>query len=134
MDWFEDYKARFEAVVVQGVRRQLLGAVKPVPVMPCKLQKQKIGRVLGDEIDTEEALAIDYYGYVKKSRGFKRLVQEVGENQKGKQVKMIEVPIVHFNSVRLEMLAKVALDVVADFGKFKKAVLDAREFNHNYKV
>lgn len=132
MEWFEQYKLEFETAVALGVKLQLLGSVKPVPVPAGKLQKRTIGQVLGVEIATQEVLAIDYYGYTKKSSGFWGLVRDVMEDQKGKQIKMVEAPLVHFNSIKLEVLAKIAPEVVPRFGDFKKAVLDAREFKHNY--
>lgn len=134
MEWFEHYKGEFEKVIAAGVSSGLLGTIKPVPVAPGKLQKCRIGRVLGEEIATSVAMVIDYYGYMKKSTGFLRLVKEIAEDQEGKQVKMIGATVVHFNSIRLEVVARVAPDIVPDFGRFKKAVLDAREFKHTYEA
>lgn len=136
---FNEYVKLFEQAVVGGVEKQVLGRVRPVPVTPGRLQKRKIRFALGDEIDTEFVLAIDYYGYIKKSRGLIKLIKEILEEQKGKQVKMIDVQLVHFNSIRLEVLARLVSvlclehsNIIADFGNFKKAILDAREFNHKY--
>jgi hypothetical protein len=134
MESFEKYKTLFEEAVAEGVYKGLLGSVKSVPVSPGKLSRRTIGTVLGEIIEVDTALVIDYYGYMKKSKGFNDLVGEVIESLSGRQVKMIEAPVVHFNAVRLEVLAKIAPDLVSGFGDFKKAVLDAREFNHNYKV
>jgi len=134
MDWFEKYKLDFEQAIVVGVSAGLLGSVKPVPVSPGKLQKCRIGRVLGETIAVSTIMVIDYYGYMKKSTGFLRLVKEIAEEQKGKQVKMVSSTVVHFNSIRLEVVARIAPNIVAGFGDFKKAILDAREFKHNYKA
>jgi len=134
MDWFESYKIAFEDAVRKGVENGVLGDDKPVPAHFGKLHKRKICKVMGLEIDTEVIMAIDYYGYMKKSRGFNSQVKEVMDNFKGSQVKLLDAKVVHFNSVRLEVLAKLAPELVTDFGDFKKAVLDAREFNHNYNV
>ena len=134
MDWFKEYTSEFETAVAAGVKSRVLGAVKPVPVAAGKLQKRRIGQVLGTEIATQEVLVIDYYGYMKKSSGFWDLVRDIMEDQKGKQLRIVEAPLVHFNSIKLEVLAKIAPGIVAAFGDFKKAVLDAREFNHSYKA
>jgi len=131
---FETYKVDFEAAIVGGVADGLLGKIKSVPVHHGKLHKRRIAQVMGDEMDTDLLIAIDYYGYMKRSRGFKNYVKEVMEKYKGSQVKLASATVVHFNSVRLEILAKIATNLVADFGDFKKAVLDAREFNHNYNI
>ena len=134
MESSNTYLLRFEEAVVKGIKSGLLGRRKMVPAYPGKLAKRKIGRTLGGEIDSEDVVVIDYYGYMKKSRGFSRMLDEVRGDNAGKQLKMIEAPTVHFNSVRLEVIAKIDADLVAGFGDFKKLVLDAREFNHNYRV
>jgi hypothetical protein len=134
MSWFDQYREDFEKAVVLGVRQGLLGKKKAVPVSAGKLAKRKIGAILGDQVRSEEIIVLDYYGYMKKSQGFQAMVREVIASLKGKQLKMVEAPVVHFNSIRLEILAKIAPDLVTKFAEFKKAVLDAREFNHNYKA
>jgi hypothetical protein len=134
MDSFEKYKFDFENAIRLGIENNILGVTKPVPAHIGKLHKRKICKVMGVEIATDVVMAIDYYGYMKKSRGFNSQVKEVMENYKGSQVKLLDAKVVHFNSVRLEVLAKLAPELVTQFGDFKKAVLDAREFNHNYNV
>lgn len=134
MDWFTVYRDEFEKALVRGVITEVLGSLKPVPILPGKLSRKRIGKTMGSRIETDEVVVIDYYGYMKKSRGFGTFVKEVQLDQKGKQVKMINAPIVHFNSIRLEVIAKISPELVQKFGDFKKAVLDAREFKHNYKI
>jgi hypothetical protein len=134
MDWFDSYAEKFEQAVALGVSSGVLGKTKSVPVHPGKLAKKKIGQVLGEQISVGSVVVIDYYGYMKKSYGFKLMVKEVIATLDGKQLKMVEAPVVHFNSIRLEVLAKIAPGLVAGFAEFKKAILDAREFNHNYKA
>jgi hypothetical protein len=134
MEWFADYLKRFEAAIAEGVRNGSFGSFKMVPVLPGKLSTRRIGKTLGLVIDTDDLLVIDFYGYLKKSRGFADLAKEVAFSMSGKQVKMVEAPVVHFNSVRLEVIARIDGDLVPDFGRFKKAVLDAREFQHNYSA
>jgi hypothetical protein len=133
MDFFNKYMKTFERAVVQGVRDGLLGTLRPVPVTPGRLSRKRIGKALGRDIDSELPVVIDYYGFMKKSKGFHLSAKEVTE-ETGKQVKTIEAPVVHFNSLRLEVLGKINPDLIQQFGDFKKAILDAREFKHNYKV
>lgn len=134
MDWFNRYKDKFEQAVVAGIQSGVLGIEKSVPILPGKLSRKRIGKILGEAVLTDEPIVIDYYGYMKKSNGFQTLVNSVIKEINGQQVKMISVPVVHFNSIRLEVMAKIAPELVQEFGNFKKAVLDAREFAHNYKA
>jgi hypothetical protein len=133
MDFFKPYLREFEKAVVQGILDGLLGAVRHIPVSPGRLSRKRIGKTLGKEVDSDVSLVIDYYGFMKKSRGFNLEAKEVVKST-GKQVKNIEAPIVHFNSLRLEVLGKINPELIQHFGDFKKAILDAREFQHNYKV
>jgi hypothetical protein len=135
MTWFEEYREDFEKALVIGMDRNLLGIRwKQVPVTQGRLSKRKIAKVLGKQINTGRVLVVDYYGYMKKSKGFSKMMKGVITSFKGKQLKTIEVPVVHFNSVRLEILAKIAPELIEDFSKFKKTILDARGFNHNYQA
>lgn len=134
MAWSDTYMIDFESAVITGIEQGVLGAKKMVPAYPGKLAKRRIGRTLGVEIRSDLIAVIDYYGYMKKSSGFFKQLKQIREEQVGKQLKMVEASTVHFNSVRLEVIAKIAPNLVEGFGDFKKAVLDAREFNHNYKI
>lgn len=134
MAWFKDYRDSFEEVVIEGVRLGMLGMEKSIPITPGKLSRKQIGRVMGSEIATDKSVVIDYYGYMKKSRGFNLAVAAAVRTFSGKQVKMVNTTVVHFNSIRLEIIAKIAPSLVANFGNFKKTILDVRQFKHDYKV
>ena len=90
MAWFNDYTEKFERAVDLGVVQGMLGKVKAVPVHPGKLAKKKIGQVLGEQIEVGNVVVIDYYGYMKKSYGFKLMVKEVVTTLDGKQLKTVE--------------------------------------------
>ena len=48
--------------------------------------------LMGRVIESPEVFAVDYYGYVKKTRGFYRMVESISGSTKG-QVKCVEVPL-----------------------------------------
>ena len=131
---FIEYMEALEKAIVDEMGRGMLGRTKKmVPARPGRLSLHPIATVLGDKIRTDKVLIIDYYEYMKKSIGFREEFKRTSRKLKGCQIKMIPAPVVHFNSVKLETIAKLAPYLVSDFSEFKKAVLDAREFRHNYK-
>lgn len=133
-NWFNEYRQDFETrVVVAGIIRGLLGHTKRVRVKPGKLEKKTFGLRLGTQLDTTILCVIDYYGLMKKSEGFDYKVRQVYEAVPDRQVRSIDAPVVHFAGIRLEEVAKLAPDLVADFARFKKQILDLRGFNHNYQ-
>lgn len=132
--WFNEYRQEFETrVVVAGIIRGLLGHTKRVRVKPGKLEKKPFGTTLGIRLETTILCVIDYYGLMKKSEGFDYKVRQVYEAVPDRQVRSIDAPVVHFAGIRLEEVAKLAPDLVADFARFKKQILDLRGFNHNYQ-
>lgn len=130
---FEKYLQRFEKAIARGVEAGMLGTDRMVPVSHGRLASKRIGRLLGDEVESDEVMAIDYYGYTKKSRGFRSRAEEAGKSRKNCQVGALSAKVVHFNGVRLEVLAKIDLEIVADFAEFKREVLLARGFTCNGK-
>ncbi len=90
------------------------------------------GRKMGSVVDSDLCFAIDYYGLVKKSRGFLNMVSELSSDIPVSQIKSIAGTTVYFAAIRMESIAVYAPDLVSDFPWFKKAVLDARGFNHGY--
>jgi hypothetical protein len=129
---FYAYMNLFEDLVVsRGVDLGILGALSKVSVRSGALSGQRFGRVMGKECNSDKLFAIDYYGLIKKSRGFFALASGVSP---GQQVKSIEVPLVYFAAIRIEQIAQIWPDLVSGFPRFKKLVLDSRGFNHSYKV
>lgn len=133
MNQFYEYMIQFESrVILEGVKKNCLGKVEKIPLRSGKLTKQRFGKFMGTVLSTPQVCVIDYYGLLKKSSGFWDLASETRKNFSGKQVKSIEVPVVHFASVRIEKVATLAPDLVTWFPIFKKRILDARGFHHGY--
>jgi len=120
-------------VFAAGVKKECLGKVERISVREGKLFNSRFGVLMGRVIESPEVFAVDYYGYVKKTRGFYRMVESISGSTKG-QVKCVEVPVIHFAALRVEKIAKLAPDLVAEFPSLKKEILDARGFKHKYEV
>jgi hypothetical protein len=130
---FRQYLKAFEnRVVIPGIIEGCFGKIEQVHVGPGKLARLPFGKRMGGYIRTNEVLVIDYYGYAKKSAGFAAKIMDMKKKYSGKQIKMVRAPVVYFASIRLEKVAKLAPDLVASFSWFKKQILDARGFKHNY--
>lgn len=120
------YIESFERAVILGVRQKLWGSEQSISTRPGKLSIGPMGKILGTEIDTDMVLAIDYYGYVKKSRGLLKTLLSNG------RPRFVATPVVFFNGIKLEVLARVSPELVLDFVEFKSAVLDIRGFRHKF--
>jgi len=128
---FRAYLKEFEErVVLGGIASSGLGKLERVSAKNGSLDDTPFAALLGKDIDTDMFLVIDYYGYKKKSRGFKKWISK-GEHLavgKGKQVKQIDVLTVHFNSIRFEEVLETAPDMVRLFPEFKSRILIERGF------
>lgn len=131
---FNKYRDDFEAlVVVKAVKDGELGTVRAIPVRNGRLSRKQFGALMGTTVQSDVALAVDYYGLLKKSKGCSALIAEIRNDYKGKQVKAVRVPVVHFAQIKLELIAMLSPGMVADFAEFKKTVLNARGFKYNYQ-
>ncbi len=121
---FKDYLTEFEEkVIVQGVEKNILGRPEMVAVRNGKLSKTPYGRLVGGVISTDVLMAIDYYGLTKKSLGFSAIVRDIDG-----QVRILESQVVHFASIRIENVAELATELVAEFPAFKHKLLKERGF------
>ena len=118
------------AIVIPGLVQGVIGKVEMVPVRKGKLASTDFGKIVGLEVFSDVPLAIDYYGYTKKSAGFFELSKRVRADYPKKQVKMVEATVVHFASLRIEDIASIcsASEVIAEFPRLKGEVLLRRGF------
>jgi ABC-type Fe3+-hydroxamate transport system substrate-binding protein len=134
---FNHYRDEFEKrVIARGVDERCLGKDEAVSLREGRLAVSPFAQKIGKIIPHDARFAVDYYGYKKKSKGFFRYTSDVQSDVKklGHQVKGVIIPVVHFASIRVEKIAKLAPDLVADFPGFKKEILDARGFKHKYEI
>lgn len=135
MTEFERYRDDFEErVIIAGLELGEFGIIRDVSAQPGKLDGREFGRRMGDTLESDLVCVLDYYGYLKKSRGFKMRIA-VGERAlRGWPIKALRATIIHFAGVRLELVAELAPDLVRGFVRFKGEILDLRGFRHNLRI
>jgi len=124
---FSNLLSKFEErVIVSGASNGTLKHLvktADVPVSGCKLYKSGFGVYMGHIVDTDLILTIDYYGYLKRSRGFISFAE-------GKNSKTLKSKIIYFASIKIEDVVKATEDaeVIVAFPKLKDKILIKRGF------
>lgn len=133
---FLNYLRQFEIeVICKGATQGVIGKVRLVNAREGKFSCTRYARFLGDQVDSDTPLVIDYYGYQKRSRGFIRLVQEEKESIRNRQVKCIQTTLVFFASLKIEEIGEITSDqyLKSGFSEFKKTILYWRGFEKRKK-
>lgn len=127
---FKKFLSQFEKSVIDGINKGYFDGVKLISVKNSPINSSNFARGMGRVIMHDAVMALDYYGYYKKSRGFFDRVKEERRTLGGRQLKMINCVVVHFNSIKLEDLASITdnVYVISNFAEFKKRVLFKRGF------
>jgi len=127
---FSEYMKEFEEkVVLRGIRKGYFTKEEVVYARECRLSFTEFGDLVGLCIELDDLCAIDYYGHIKKSEGVRKLFDEIIALEKGGQLKGVSnIPFVHFASIKIEEVAELAPELVADFPEFKKILLSMRGF------
>ena len=128
---FKKFLSVFEQVVIlSGTGKGVLGRSELVPIRSGKLAKTHFGREMGEILLSKEIAVIDYYGHLKRSIGFMEKAAQVRSDLPGRQVRMVESSIVHFASIKIEVVASLTTDIllVAKFPEFKNYILALRGF------
>lgn len=120
---FSQYMTLFEERVLIRMR----GKQELVPARPGRLARSGFGRKVGCFFESDRPVVINYYGHFKKSVSFVEVEGQV-RDQYGGQIRMISGEVVHFASVRIEDVARLAPDLVKWFPHFKTKVLKLRGF------
>lgn len=131
---FNIFKDVFEKMLEKGVINGVFVKMGEVPVSVGKLGFMFFGNKLGAEIDSAIPFAVDYYGYVKKTKGLiKQIVEEQKKLKSPYQLRVIkDTNFIHFSAIKIEQIAKLEISLLPGFLMFKKEMLDARGFKHNY--
>lgn len=125
---FNRYLNRFESTIGQEVILKELGREMPISVREGKLYYSRFANFMGRTIESETPFVIDYYGYFKKSSGFKKYLCEVQTENFGQQLKMVDTTVVIFNSIKLEEIRALCYDqyLLWGFVDFKETILNRR--------
>lgn len=133
---FNRYLARFESTMGIKPVLQALGREMPVSVREGKLYYSRFANFMGRTIESDVPFVIDYYGYFKKSSGFKKNLVEVQTDNFGQQLKMINTTVVIFNSIRIDDIRLLTYDqyLIWGFVEFKEIILNKRGLGNNRRI
>lgn len=79
-------------------------------------------------VDSDEEFAIDYYGYIKKSKGLLQSIDMQSLDSPGVQIAAVKTKVIYFASLRIEDVLNVSPEMVALFPVIKKQILKYRGF------
>ena len=140
---FLKYLNKFESeVICLGVKQGIIGKSLQVNVRDGKLASSRFAKHLGSRVSTDEPLVVDYYGYLKRSDGFLKLLEEKKEAIRNRQIKSIKTKVVFFASLKIEEIAEITTSqyLKGGFSEFKNQILHWRGFGqkkamekHEYK-
>jgi len=122
----EKYLDLFEKnIVVAGIENNLI-EVKDVmvPVKDGRLDITDFGKFLNNWFDYSSVLVIDYYGLLKKSKGFYDKCASYNDIE----IRRLKSPIVHFASIKIEDVVNLDKSLAVDFVGFKKYLVALRGF------
>ena len=121
----KEYLIDFESkVILPGLEQDLFGKKIKVQVKGGKLRASEFGKFVGIEFPYDDAVAIDYYGLVKKSTGFSKKLNSYSDLD----VKAARIPVVHFAAVKIEHITDLAPELLSGFAAFKKHLVKLRGF------
>lgn len=127
---FVKYLRRFEnEVFYPGVKSGVIGAIRLVNCRSVPFDTSQFSKGMGKYLPFDEVIVLDYYGYYKKSNGFRKLAEDLSTS--GRQVKSMSALVVHFASIKIEDIVAITSNpyLISKFVEFKKEVLERRGFN-----
>ena len=103
----DKYLGLFEKnIIIAGIENKMLKINKVmVPVKDGRLDNTNFGKFLGNRLDYDCVLVIDYYGFLKKSTGF------INEYNKYTEVEIsrLKSNIIHFASIKIENIVNIGV-------------------------
>jgi len=122
----EKYLDLFEKnIVMAGIENKLIEAKDVmVPVKDGRLDITPFGKFLSNWFDYNSVVVIDYYGLLKKSKGFLDKCASYDDVE----IRRLRSPIVHFASIKIEDIVNLDPDLAVDFVGFKKYLVALRGF------
>ncbi len=129
---FKDYLRKFESVIGSAVLTDDFGRTMQVSVREGKLYHSQFAKFLGRKLLCPYAFVLDYYGYFKRSDGFKLHLKKVQQEIVGRQLKTISATVVIFNSIKIEDLQALTddTDILSGFADFKITILNKRNLGN----
>lgn len=127
MEQFAQYLKDFEICIAECVSKKIVGHVEKITTKPNALASQPFGQLMGDQIDSEVAFTLDYYGYLKHSKGQSMMIAKALAHSPPDR--FIMSTTVHFAALRIEdIVACMPEAMISYYVKFKSYILQARGF------
>lgn len=123
---FDEYVQFFESNIALSVSRGTIGKATRGPVRDNALLDTPFGQTMGVEIDSTVPFIIDYYGYLKRSRGQNKMMKDLAPDKRH-----VFATVVHFSSLHLDTINRVAPAMMSKFADFKCTIIEARGFKKN---
>jgi hypothetical protein len=114
-------------VIIPGLKQGIFdnSPDKIVPLRAGRLDNTPFGNFVGKTFKCGMLLAINYYGHYKLSSGILSAIESIEDTFP--DVRCIKASVVHFNSIKIEHIEKLAdKEMIADFAEFKKQLVSLR--------
>lgn len=126
---FKEYRDKFELEIIEkGIDLGIFTKEKQVSIVKPRLACTAFAKKMGLVSNSYKLFAIDYYGYLKKSKGFIESFHKNRSLMKKKQLKSAGAVVIHFAAIKMEDVAKINSDMLKDFPRFKQIILQHRGF------
>jgi hypothetical protein len=124
---FQNFLSIFEDMVSEMVSSGLIGTMTELTRRAGKNSASTEFRsLLGSDIESNIVFAVDYYGYIKRSTALTRLFETMQERTLPSQVKAMNVPMVFFNSIPVQLVASLYPEWLSVFEEFKSFMVSQR--------
>ena len=122
----DKYLELFEKnIIIGGIEKGLINFKKVmVPVKNGRLDETPFGNFLKNHFDYQPVLVIDYYGLLKKSKGFLNKCCSYEEVE----IRRLKSDIIHFASIKIEDIANLDKSLASEFPAFKNYLVALRGF------
>lgn len=127
IDKYKNYLSIFEReFVLKGIDAGILGKTMMVSARDGKLFGTEFGDFIcsSGNIDISYPVAVDYYGFVKKSNGF---YSNIKQHEKI-EIRAMETKVVYFASIKISNISEISQNLVSEFSGFKKFLVALRGF------
>lgn len=122
---FRDYLHNFESsIIMRGLMEGIFGKEMMISARRGRLDSTKFGLLMGSQFEYARPAVIDYYGLLKKSTGFVAKINSI----KDIEAKAAMATITHFAAIKDEHIVKLAPELMIKFPKFKKFLIQVRNF------
>lgn len=131
LEHFQKLVKDFEKnIIIEGVNRGRFSRKVVVSTKNCKLSRKDFGKRVGNVIDTDRVIVVDYYGYLKRSRGF------IKKYRRSSFPKEVLTHMIHFASIKMEDVASLIpnnVHAMLDFPRLKNEILILRGFRRRQR-